>query len=217
MYSPNMTNFVSGLFITSPGAFDTVEEAPPGVWGLKCECGHWVNRFESDPTKDKYDRDFFLCSGTHRSRKMLPIPALLREDVELVKTPTTVFSRLWWHATTSPLDQINPATLIHLGSRSSALNRAVFLRTFSPVEPVALYSFSLSRETSTIENRIIVEQTHGVTIEELHNIQVSVNSPRVHRYINVREAPGSISLLVDAGAVQNHEKVDEFPHLDAKS
>ncbi|MCC3293221.1 hypothetical protein LJ756_01145 [Arthrobacter sp. zg-Y411] len=180
-----------------------IEVAPKGFWGLRCVThGEFVKRIEPDLAKDKYHKDMFKCSSDGEA-KMQPLPVLLADDVSLVQTPSEISNRSWWHVTREPLEALRSDKLMHLGSLSAAFHRAVLLKGFDPHNKgLHLYKFQLDH-ASKIENRILIEATQGLTVEELFKIDPSPGTPRIHRYINVREAPGSISLLIDAGVIKH--------------
>lgn len=180
-----------------------IEVAPKGYWGLRCVThGEFVERIEPDLAKDKYHRDMFKCSSGGEAN-MQPLPVLLADDVSLVQTPSEIFNRSWWHVTREPLVTLRSNKLLHLGSLSAALHRAVLLKGMDfENKGLHLYRFQLDHE-SKIENRILVEATQGLSVEELFRIDPSRDTPRIQRYINVREAPGSISLLIDAGVIKH--------------
>lgn len=134
---------------------------------------------------------------------MQPLPVLLADDVSLVQTSSGIYNRSWGHVTREPLEALRSNKLMHLGSLSAALHRAVLLNDLSfQNEGLHLYRFQLDHD-SKIENRIVIEATQGITVEELFGIDPSRDTPRIQRYINVREAPGSISLLIDAGVIKH--------------
>ena len=177
-----------------------IDVATKGFWGLRCTAhGKFVERIEADPANDKYHRDMFKCPDGDTDMQRLP--ALLADDVSLVQTPSEVFNRSWWHVTKKPLTELDPSKLIHVGSLSAANHRAVLLAAFNRSTDLYFYEVQLRRE-SKIEDHLLVEVTHGETVEALFEIKPSPDTPRVHRYINVREAPGSISLVIDAGVIK---------------
>lgn len=184
-----------------------LDVAPDGYWGVRCgEGNHWVARTPVDPSTQTFHRDNFNCPSGHRRDNRNSGLAVLREDVPLLEDSNYLFARKWYHASRDKNLQLDGSKLIHLGSREASLH--VVIR-HQHSNPFYLHEVSLDPQAS-VSKKLILEFAPGETIEKTHGIRAS-SLKEVTRYVNVQEAPGSVSLLATTGSIDNMKLIESFP------
>lgn len=186
---------------------NSLDVAPSGKWGIRCGQGkHWTERKPVDVALDVFSRDMFHCPEGHGIERLDAGLAILPEDATLATDPNAVFGRDWWHVSRSDALTIDPKGFFHVGSEEAARQRAV---TFSPVYDHFLYRVSFD-PAAVVDPRVLLEFSPNQTLEDSFAMSVDA-SPDVTRYVNVREAPGSVSLILRPSAVVSLELVESFP------
>ncbi|MFC9918141.1 hypothetical protein [Agromyces binzhouensis] len=170
--------------------------AGEGEWGNRCEAGHRFARPRATP-EDPVD----ICTcGKYLSEEL----AILPEDATLLEDPNEAFDRNWWHVSHSAALALDPDQPVHLGSREAADDRAN-LKNYARENhgksfDLHLYKIRL-KGSARIHPDVLVERP-GQSSDHTHALSL-LSDWDVVRYVNGTEAPGSISLVVNARAVEN--------------
>ena len=128
--------------------------------------------------------------------------------------PEEITSTTWWHSSSSKIDfpNLTPSKYMHLGTLRAAIDNEP--RIASSDGPSYLYSVRLKPQSNAeyIHPDIFVE-TDGNTSYEMLGCPMT---HAIHRYVNIREDPGSLSLVVLPEAIESVMVCEEkmFSHWD---
>lgn len=196
--------------INAPAAERLITIAPDGHWGITCtgeDCATpYAIRDNLDPHTLTYYRHLYFCAAGHPAPRLRQEPELLPDDAPLTSNDDTVRAREWFHATSGQITTIDPNTPMHVGSLEAARIRALHLRTFHRDQPVTIYRVDVNPET--LIDPIIYIERDGDNTTDATLPNPADNRPSAARYINVREAPGSLSLILRHGAIAKITPID---------
>ncbi|MBO3663878.1 hypothetical protein [Microbacterium stercoris] len=193
--NPNGKLLVPHVGGAEPYPTDALEVAVPGALGITCAAGH------SFPRPRTVARDGFdTCTC---GQPPGPSIAVLRDDAWLVEDVNAAGTRQWWHASTQSALTLSGRQFVHLGSREAAADRANYLlhravHSGRTIE-VFLYSTRL-RPDARVHLDVLVEEPMAGS-DHTHAESLLSGADAV-RYVNATEAPGSVSLVARAEALE---------------
>lgn len=216
---------VSGLFVSFASGkgvcFNRLKVAPQGQLGITCvneQCGDWAVPEVREFAKFKYHRDCFLCRKGHAAPKPHELASLQAGDVSLVREPCDIFNREWWHSSPQKIDADKISDgYFHVGTKSAAIDNDMRTAMTVGCGESYLYRVLLSGCSgmgcvgTKVDPTTYVETDGGDDLIKL--LGLSRNSSRgdvVRRYVNIREDPGSISLIVPTAFVR---EIAEIEHV----
>lgn len=192
--------------------------APQGRWGLECHtpgCSDsWAERRWHNPETTHRHSDMYGCPNKHHAYTKGTVAGILAEDVELIEHPDRVHKRTWWHASDSNVATFDGRAL-HVGSREAADLRSIEHQFRGKTW---LYAIKLDPRTP-VSPVIYVERDGFDSLERVESLPPAT-SPIAFRYVNVREAPGSVSLMLlgmDGTAAPRPRRLAKLPTLLTRS
>lgn len=193
---------------------DAIEVAPAGHVGIKCEDGHWAIPANREFGAFSYHRKSYWCANGDKAPVRFATAAVQESHVPYLgaEGKSKVLNGEWFHA--SPLSKVKfPSSLrsdryVHLGTRIAATDWDLVQSRGR--EESFLYSVKLSSE-ATVSDDIHVESDAGSDIREKG---LTLDAFDIYRYVNVKEDPGSVSVLIRPSAIVSADLVKHVPAID---
>lgn len=192
--------------------FEQIEVAPQGRLGITCNdegCSDWAIRQPREFAEFRYHRDCFFCPQGHVAPSRLERAKLQAKDKLLVEEPDGIFDREWWHSSPNRLCMSSIRVgYLHIGTKAAAIDNELRTSASSESRESYLYrarlreSSSVSSTCGAIDPNTYVETDGGEDlIKRLGLSATTAESRMLYRYINIREDPGSISLVVPTSMI----------------
>jgi len=125
--------------------------------------------------------------------------ALIVDDLALIQDPPSVVAHTWWHASLDPALAFSSGEL-HLGSERAAQDRARTSMAIAKSDGLRreffFYRVGLESTARTAGDVMVEDGFSDHSYAKLLLVDCDIV-----RYVNLTEAPGSVSLLVSPSAV----------------
>lgn len=198
---------------------ERIEVAPQDRLGITCKdegCSDWAVPQAREFAEFKYHKDCFFCPEGHAAPNFLEQVKIQVEDTQLLEEPWCIFDREWWHSSSNriSMNSIRDGYL-HIGTKAAAIDNELRINWNGAARESYLYRVRLRGSAGVGSTSGVVDPNTYVEIDGGDNLikllrlpDMSAERGLVYRYINIREDPGSISLIVPTSRIVDLIEVD---------